>query len=110
MADDLPLEPRFVVWLCDHCGKGIKFDVVQLAGRAECRVKCPYCEQETRVQEPPPPPPLVRDEGWTEPSVGENAAPPAPAEVAAESVAELAEAPPTAPSAPASRPKPPGDP
>jgi hypothetical protein len=61
MADDAPLEPRYVVWRCDHCRNGIEFDVVQLAARAECRVPCPHCGKETSLREPPPPPPLLPD-------------------------------------------------
>ena len=67
VLDETPLEPRFVVWRCDHCRNGIEFDVVQLAGRKSCRVPCPHCGQETSLQEPPPPPRLIPDEGWTLP-------------------------------------------
>jgi len=68
MPDESPLQPRFVVWRCDHCRNGIEFDAVQLAGRSECRVNCPHCGQETGLQEPPPPPPLVPDEEWMPPA------------------------------------------
>ena len=68
MAYDVPVEPRFVVWRCDHCRSGIEFDAVQLVGRVSCRVPCPHCGRETDIQEPPPPPRLVPDEGWTRPS------------------------------------------
>lgn len=68
MPDEIPLEPRFVVWHCDRCRNGIEFDAVQLADRAECRVPCPHCGQETSLREPPPPPPLIPDEGWSQPA------------------------------------------
>ena len=55
------MEPRFVIWRCDHCRNGIEFNLVQLAGRAECIVPCPHCGQDTRLQEPPPLPPLLPD-------------------------------------------------
>jgi len=71
MPDETSLEPRFVVCFCDHCGKGIEFDAVQLADREACWVPCPHCGGGTQLQEPPPPPPpprLVPDEGWTLPA------------------------------------------
>ena len=65
VLDENPLEPRFVVWRCDHCRNGIEFDAVQLAGRKSCRTTCPHCGRDTSLQEPPPPPRLIPDEGWT---------------------------------------------
>ena len=96
MPDETPLDPRFVVWRCDHCRNGIEFDVVQLAGRDVCRVPCPHCGQETSLQEPPPPPPLIPDEGWTQPVPEEILIAPEPKEpitappaVVGEPVAEI---------------------
>jgi len=71
MADETPLEPRYVVWRCDHCRNGIEFDAVQLVGRLSCRVPCPHCGKETDLQEPPPPPRLVPDAGWVLPAANE---------------------------------------
>jgi hypothetical protein len=68
MPDGTPLEPRYVVWPCDHCRNGIEFDVVQLAGRYVCRVPCPHCGRETELQEPSRPPRLVPDAGWVLPA------------------------------------------
>lgn len=76
MQDDVLLEPRYVIWHCDHCRNRIEFDAVQLAGRTSCRVPCPHCGLETSLQEPPPPPPLVPDEGWTLPVEDESATAP----------------------------------
>lgn len=75
MPEEAPLEPRDVVWPCDHCRQAIKFDAVQLAGRTVCRARCPHCGRETSLQEPPPP--LVPDTGWVLPAGAE--APTAPA-------------------------------
>jgi hypothetical protein len=83
VLDETPLEPRFVVWRCDHCRNGIEFDAVQLAGRKACYTQCPHCGRETSLQEPPPPPPLVPDEGWTLPAPAEAQGVAAPAESAA---------------------------
>lgn len=68
MPDESPLQPRFVIWRCDHCRNGIEFDAVQLGDRAGCRAPCPHCGQETNLQEPPPPPPPVPDEVWSLPA------------------------------------------
>jgi hypothetical protein len=72
MPEEIPLEPRFVVWHCDHCRNGIEFDAVQLADREECRVPCPHCGKETALREPLPPPPLIPDDGWSQPAPGET--------------------------------------
>jgi hypothetical protein len=63
MPDEPPLEPRFVVWDCDHCHNGIEFDAVQLAGRTTCQVPCPHCGRETSLREPAPPTHLIVDSG-----------------------------------------------
>jgi hypothetical protein len=84
MPDESPLSPRFVVWPCDHCRNRIEFDAVQLAGRDVCRISCPHCGQETRLQEPPPPPPLIPDEGWTMPAQAETSVAPEPEKIIVE--------------------------
>ncbi len=112
MADETPWEPRFAVWQCEHCRQAIKFDVVQLAGRNQCRVTCPSCGWETNLQEPPPPPPLlVLDEGWTQPSSAGTAEMPVadkpvvgPATAAAETAPWLEPTPPPVAAQPKSRP------
>jgi len=75
MPGELPLEPRLVVWPCEHCHQEIKFDAVQLADRIICRAPCPHCGRETTLQEPPPW--FVLDVGWVLP--GEAGEPLAPA-------------------------------
>ena len=72
MPDEIPLEPRFVIWRCDHCRNGIEFDAVQLVGRTVCYVTCPHCGRATGLQEPLRPPRLVPDEGWALPVPGET--------------------------------------
>jgi hypothetical protein len=56
MPGEPPLEPWLVVSRCEHCHSEIRFDVVQLAGRAVCRVPCPHCGRETSLQAPAQPP------------------------------------------------------